>query len=83
MTTLRNLEDARDFIRSERSNQDLDQAQLAERANVARQTIGNFENGGDIKLSTLFKLVRSLNGELSAQANPSVDDTPDRPSFGV
>lgn len=60
----------------QRKREDWDQAELAERANVSRPTVSKFENGQDIKLSTLFQMIRALGGRLetvvpSAESSPS------------
>ena len=43
---------------------DLKQSDLSDRTGISRNTISKFESGGDIKVSTLVKIVQALGCEL-------------------
>lgn len=49
-----------DAVRQLRIDNDLSQAELAERANVSRSAVADLENGRGTRLATLLAVLRSL-----------------------
>lgn len=57
------------------------QQQLADRSGVSIRTIQMFENGADIKLSNLIKLLEAV--DLSDNINMLIPDVTKRPSYEI
>lgn len=63
----RRVHTAADFgeaVRAARSSRNLDQAELAERTNVARMTISRLENGGPVNIETAVRALSELGYEI-------------------
>jgi transcriptional regulator with XRE-family HTH domain len=70
-----NLRQAGLAIKAERKSLGFSQIDLAKKAMVSRQTIINVENGADVNLSTLIKLLLVMGKRLEIKdSRPDVDD---------
>ena len=70
-----NLTQAGLAIKAERKSLGLSQIDLSRKAMVSRQTIINVENGADVNLSTLIKLLLVMGKRIEIKdSRPDIDD---------
>ena len=66
-------------LKSYRIDYPLSQQELADKAGVSRRSITNLENGGDVQLSTLIKVLMAL--DLDSNLDLLTPDPTERPSY--
>ena len=68
-------------LKNYRISLNLTQQELAEKSGVSLRSVGRFENGNDIQLSNLFKLLKAM--ALSDSIVEMIPDMTKRPSYYI